>query len=1346
MLSLRGKLVILFVALCLTTLCAQTRGVSANSDVWMKKMLASKEAMLRDVPKSLPYVSSEMRLRDKPVSIDLDIKGLDELVLSVWGTADGNDYDHAIWADAILIDKNGKEYRLQDEKFTTKRVDGGWFRLGTNFSGKPFSIGSKKYKHGVLAHANSLLVIDIKGRDIVRFKSDIGIDNGSARGSAVFKILPTSGTKEAKALIKAVPEAEEVFKLFNISAADWMTSPEMLAERGAVENMAKSLESREYIDAELTNIEKLTTRLGQLKAYVKLHKDAVRIKTIQEQLKWLNIRAIEEAFANFSNEKGYDKAKYQEKLDELLAIAKGGFGDIYSLDETTVSNAEKALNLKKEILFSNPALDFDKILITRFGLGKSARSTGAQSLGVPPANYSSHLQIRRDGYDAEVIEISNLRGEELKTRSVYKPADGGVIAEPELHWDAEKMMLTSINDKKQLQLFEVGVEGAGVAKQLTNFKDDTDLEFFDATYLPSGKIITATNMSYNGVPCVSGSDFVSTYSLFDPETGQLRRLTFDQDCNWSATTLRNGKVMYTRWEYTDLMHYYSRIVFTMNPDGTEQKAFVGSGAMFPNSTFDMKQLPENQNRFVGIISGHHGIVRSGRMIIFDPSKARKGVEGMVQEILKSKEKIDDTAKDYLVDGVWPQFIAPQPLTDEYYLVTAKPSSTSLWGVYLVDIYDNMTLVAEHEGEGLMWPIPLRKRPTPAIVPEKVSMEIAEKPADATVFIQDIYEGEGLVGVPRGTVKELRLMAYEYAYWNTQSDHMNNGVQSGWEIKRELGRVKVNPDGSAIFKIPSNTPISLQPLDSNGAAIQLMRSWLTGMPGEIVSCVGCHEDQNQIAKPVRTMASEQKPQKIVAPEGGVRAFTFEREIQPILDRACIACHNGEKGGIDYTKGHYNSHRGKDFIPGRMDSLNAWGKHYWSKSYLQFHPYFYRQGPEAEMAVLNPYEYHVDNSEMIQMLRKGHHGVELTDKEWNRLYTWVDFNLPYDGIQRHNPHRSLDGKTYNQYDRRIELYTKYAGNAVDWKGELAQFEKYLDGLTKPEPTLPKKPVVKIKNVKVKAWPFSAEEAKAMVEGKEPRIVDLGNGLEMKFVYIPAGTYVAGGSGLNGQALPHKVKIKDGFWMAEKEVSNEQMRALVPDHDSRYIGQQWKDHTTPGYFVDSNHYAATKISYNDAMLFNKRLAEKAGMNVTLPTVQQWEWAARSGSDQTFWFGNTNTDFSKYENLADKSLDLMAVIGVDPQPMGENSSSFRFQAYIPKERAVNDGHMLMTASGSYEASPWGLYDVNGNVAEWTRTATDDGHKYVVKGGSWYDRAKKVTVADSRKFLPWHEVWNVGFRPIIEE
>lgn len=261
---------------------------------------------------------------------------------------------------------------------------------------------------------------------------------------------------------------------------------------------------------------------------------------------------------------------------------------------------------------------------------------------------------------------------------------------------------------------------------------------------------------------------------------------------------------------------------------------------------------------------------------------------MIQELPFKDRPIVPIIKDELVEGVWPQFMKPFPLSEKYFLVACKPAKEALWGIYLVDVFDNLTLIAEQEGEGLTAPIPLVKRETPPVIPSKIKPDSKE----ATVFIQDIYEGEGTQGVPRGTIKALRIFAYEYAYILAPSDHDAQGIQSGWDIKRILGTVPVEEDGSALFTIPANTPISIQPLDKDGTAIQWMRSWLTGMPGEIVSCVGCHEDQNSIPIPKRTIASAKQARRLETPEGGVRPFTFRLEVQPVLDRNCVSCHNGK----------------------------------------------------------------------------------------------------------------------------------------------------------------------------------------------------------------------------------------------------------------------------------------------------------------------------------------------------------------------------------------------------------------------------------------------------------------------
>lgn len=1106
-------------------------------------------------------------------------------------------------------------------------------------------------------------------------------------------------------------------------------------ERALVLKLAAYLKDSSYIKNTIRQIETEKKVEIQITGYQKLHKQVQRMLLLQSELKWLNMEAIRLAYEDMKRIEGFDAVKYLPILTELEQQVKQGFGNIYSGDEAVLANAEKAVANKRAILLANPLLNGDKILTVRYQLGNRDRRAMAPELGTQSNNWSNQESARRKGFNADIVELSNLR-DEVQIRTIYKPDNTSSIADLKLHWDGDRAMFTQTMSDNRWNVFEVKLNNGDCKKLIDN--PEPDLEFYDGTYLPDGRIIANSNIGYQGVPCVNGSDPVGNMVLYTPQSKNLRRLTFDQDANWNPVIMNNGRVMYTRWEYTDLTHYYTRIVMNMNPDGTEQKALYGSGSMFPNSTFDVQPLPGYASAFVGIISGHHGVARSGRLILFDPAKARKGAAGMLQEIPHRNRPIVEEVKDRLVDGVWPQFIKPSPLNDTYFLVAAKLDKNDLWGIYLVDKFDNVTCLHKMEGEGYISPIAVRKTVTPPAIPDRVKLDDKQ----ATVFIQDIYEGEGLKGIPRGTVKSLRLHAYEYAYVQTQSDHNWHGIQSGWDIKRMLGTVPVEEDGSVIFKIPANTPVSIQPLDKDGVAVQWMRSWLTGQPGEIVSCVGCHEDQNQIVIPKRVIASQKAPHALTPPEGGTRSFTFDLEVQPILDRACIACHNGEGKAFDLRGGK------KD------------GKGY-GTSYLNLHPYVHRQGGEGDMVVLYPYEYHPNTSELVRLLKKGHYNVQLTDAEWRKIYNWIDYNAPDKGYFNANVLKSFPYQGYDQIERRKQLTDKYAGGAgVDWKKEIADYAAQLKNKGEIKPVMPKKvSPVKEKVLKVKGWPFAPDRVKEMLadEKETVKVLEIAPGIQMTFVRIPAGEFVMGSYHGEPDTYPTtKVKIDKAFWMGELEVTNQQYNTIFPQHDSRYVDQQWKDHVVPGYPANKPEQPVIRVSYNDAMEYCKILSQKTGLNITLPTEAQWEWACRGGSDEDFWFGNLNADFGKKDNLADVTTNKFAVSGVDPQPMSPESPWYKYYTFLPKAANVDDGSLVQVGGKKYEANPFGLYCMHGNVAEWTRSDyvpypyKENPKKVseykVVRGGSYIERPKYSTAYSRKGFYPYQCVFNVGFRVIIED
>jgi len=1316
------------------SMSAQTKQKKTNN--WIDAVINQKAELRTSLTKAnMPVESHWIKAQENAVPLSADLTGQTKLVLVTAAGPDGNDWDWGTWANARLIKKDGSSVWLDELDPFYSKSGSGTIRKNQDMQGKPLSIAGKKYDHGVVCHANGVMIFDLN-KEYVRFESEVGLSGQSKIGSVYFRILNDYPSEKAAKLIADYPAQIGAFAVNIDGVENWLTSTGVATEKNAVVSLVSKLKQGEYYQKAIKNIEQEKDLDTQLRHYLELFEEVSQVYALQQELDWLNIEAIRLAFVDMKRMKGFDAETYQPVMNELEQLVKNGFAGIYKGDANALSAAEKAVRNKRAILFANPLLDGDKIVATRFMLGEKARVAMAPDLGTQANNWSNQESARRTGFDAEIVELTNLRGDALQMRSIFKADNTASIADLKLHWDGDKVMFTSLMPDKRWNLFQAKLDGSECKPMMEML--EPDLEFYDGTWLPDGRIIANSNIGYQGVPCVSGSDPVGNMVLYNPNDKNMRRITFDQDANWNPVIMNNGRVMYTRWEYTDLTHYYSRIVMHMNPDGTENKALYGSGSMFPNSTFDIQPLPGHSSAFVGIISGHHGVARSGRLIVFDPIKSRKGLAGMVQEIPFRNRPIVELIKDELVNGVWPQFIKPTPLNDKYFLVSAKLDEQDLWGLYLVDVFDNVTCLQKVEGEGYISPIIVRKTNTPPAIPDRVKLNEKE----ATVFIQDIYEGEGLRDVPRGTIKELRLHAYEYAYVKTLSDHNWHGIQSGWDIKRILGTVPVEEDGSVIFKIPANTPVSIQPLDEDGAAVQWMRSWFTGQPGEVVSCIGCHEDQNQIPIPKRVIASQKAPVSLTLPEGGVRSFTFDLEVQPILDRACVACHTGERKAFDLRGGK------KD-------------KRGYGTSYLNIHPYVHRQGPEADMLVLQPYEYHANTSELVRILKKGHYNVELTDAEWKKLYNWIDYNAPDKGYFNADTITNFPYKGYPQIVRRIELTNKYGCEmGVDWQKEIADYASYLKGNGEIIPVRPaKSEPVKEKEVKVKGWPFNGSSIQAMLanEKETRKEIELAPGIKMTFVRVPAGQFVMGSYRGEADARPtSKVKIDKPFWMAEVEITNAQYNVINPEHDSRYVDQLWKDHVTPGYPANLPEQPVIRVSYEDAMDYCNKLSEKTGMKITLPTEAQWEWACRAGSESDFWYGDLNADFGKMENLADETTNKFAVSGIDPQPMSKNAFWYPYYTYLPKAESVNDGNLIQTDSKTYQANPFGLYSMHGNIAEWTRSdylpypysekLKETSEYKVARGGSYLERPKFSTAYARKAYYPWQRVHNVGFRVIIED
>lgn len=1087
----------------------------------------------------------------------------------------------------------------------------------------------------------------------------------------------------------------------------------------------KQLEQPDYLAKKADIIKDKSEKkqlLSSIHEVTQLQKRINRISFAGTRMSLENIAAKQQYVSNDTKSFLKQLDKYEERINSLKP-------EIYKLNSKATKEIVKFLEKHRSVMLDNPLLNEKELLVLRYKVN-NARHATSREIGRNKNNWTTSSEINRKGWQNDICVLTQLN-KDVQVNSLLKNSNGAPIKDIDLHWDGDRLLYSTVGENKMWEICEYNInDKTSTTITPTNF---CDIDYFDPCYLPSGKIITATTASYAAVPCVSGGSKVGSLYLLEPETKDLRQLNFGQESEWNPVVLNNGKVSYLRWEYTDNSHYFTRILMSMNPDGTTKKEHYGSGSYFPNSLFDVQPIPDHPSQFVGIVSGHHGVARAGRLLIFDPTLGRKEADGVIQEIPGYGKKVEPIVKDRLVDGVWPQFLTPHPLSEDYFLVSAKMSPDDLWGIYLVDRFDNMTRVYDEEGYAFIEPMVLEKRPTPPVIPEKVRLE----DTTATVYIMDIYQGKGLKEVPRGTVKSLRLFTYEYSY-NHKGSHDLIGLESSWDVKRILGTVPVEEDGSATFKIPANTPISMQPLDANGNALQLMRSWMTAMPGEVVSCVGCHEDQNSMPESKFTMAARKKPEIIQPWYGDARPFSYNNEVKPIIEKRCVACHNGNDQSLpDFSSDEQAGYR--DF----------------SKSYMALHPYVRRPGCESDFYTLEPMDHYVNTSDLIQMLSKGHHGVELDKKEWDRLYTWIDLNVPYKGDFDEPEYKGFD-----QYERRKELAKLFANVDITNREEYKKASEERKKLGDITPIMPDYTPVPYRPLEVEGWPLdkhSADELQnaAAVDNSITRKVDIGGGVILEFVRIPAGKYIMGDYNGQPDQLEKVAEIEQPFWMMKTEVTNKVFRTIFKDHDSRVIDQQWKDHIFPGYPADEDQMPVIRVSWDQATEFAKILSDKTGLKINLPTEEQWEWAARAGSNTSMYFGGIDDDFSEYENLADISLKDLAVVGVDPKPMKADDKRRKYYDFVPRNNTYNDGILVPQGTGQYKSNPWGLYDMLGNVAEWTRSDYDfpiqgqkenNGQLKTAKGGSWRDRPKNATSATKDGYLSFQKVFNVGFRLIIEE
>ena len=483
--------------------------------------------------------------------------------------------------------------------------------------------------------------------------------------------------------------------------------------------------------------------------------------------------------------------------------------------------------------------------------------------------YPDGKSIRGYGDGARLSKMNLRTG---KVDVILEDKLGG-IRDPQMHYDGRKILFSyRKGGTATFHLYEINVDGTGL-RQLTDGPDD-DIE---PAYLPDGNIMFCSSRCRRFVNCWYSR--VATLYVCDGDGQGVRMISSNNDHDNTPWVLPDGRILYMRWEYVDRSQVHFHHLWTVNPDGTGQMTFYGN-EFAGVAMLDAKPIPGSDKIVASFSPGHGRPEHLGHVTIVDPSTGPDD-PGAARHVSKRAD-----------------FKDPFAISENCFLV-AHPS-----GLFVMDGQGNTELIYRlpesdrhlHVHE----PRVLAPRPRERIVPSRIDLSRE----DGELVLNNIYHGRNMKGVKPGEIKKLLVLEQL-----PEPVHFSGGMEpltigGTFTMARVLGTVPVEPDGSAYMRLPPLRSLFFVALDENDLSVKRMQSFVTMQPGERTGCVGCHERRTLTARPtpILGLAATLRPASPIEPIADMPdVFDFSRDIQPILDKHCVECHNVQRrdGYVDLT---------------------------------------------------------------------------------------------------------------------------------------------------------------------------------------------------------------------------------------------------------------------------------------------------------------------------------------------------------------------------------------------------------------------------------------------------------------
>jgi WD40 repeat protein len=641
--------------------------------------------------------------------------------------------------------------------------------------------------------------------------------------------------------------------------------------------------------------------------------------------------------------------------------------------------------------------------------------------------------IRRPLADINTVSPYNVKPVSPSEICVFDPArrdeppkviyrdDKGSVYDLNISYDATRLFFSATREgvKGGWHIYEIGVDGKNL-KQITS----GDCNDISPLLLPSGEMIFVSDRAKNRLVCQK--PLAGVLYTCNRDGQNVRKVSGNTLSDHTPQMLNDGRVLFTRWDYGVNVNVFTRqALWSMNPDGTQLQLFFGNSIEDPAGFYQARSIPGRQE-IICTFGPHHknhagslGMVWNGNGL-----EAPRG-EGL-RWVSRELPITDDMPFPHGYQHPW-------PVNERQFLVSYGGDGEKRNRIYLVDDRGNKRCVYQDDKLGCWWPIQLVPRTVPPVIPTRSNnpeytyrapMDVNSSPADtwATLLAFNIYDGLPKY-IKSGEIKHLQIME------QVPKTHAK-GAPEAWGdspiigrgtyyVRRLLGVVPVEPDGSAHFLVPAIRDISINALDSDGRVVQMMKTTTQVMPGEITSCTGCHEhDRKAPMHGTKAKAAGLPPFKPAPPSdwGTDGIIDYAKVVQPVFDKHCVKCHSGAqpKGGVDFS-GDVTRYFNMSY-----NTLCDRG--------LVFYGNLAGEPPMKS----TPMAFGSQVSRIRKYIETDHSGKILPLEDRQRIYTWIDADIPFYGTYAHT---SQNLKLTGYRDR------WHVGTETDWfnKEFMPTFEK-------------------------------------------------------------------------------------------------------------------------------------------------------------------------------------------------------------------------------------------------------------------------------------------------------------------